>query len=119
MFEGAGGGDGARVGLAVKAFNEAEVGLGVADYIAEADGGRIAREGDAAGAPRVDLHVLMIGEGLDDADEVVFGDTVGLADFLRGDHAAGVSAEIDQNAESIVSMKGELHESLTMMPQWG
>ena len=101
--------DGAGVGGTVKAFDQTQVGFGVADDIAQADFFGIAQEPNATGAAGQEFDIAVFAQGLDDADEVVLGDTVGVANLPGGNGLAGVRTQIEQHAEGVIGMEAKLH----------
>ena len=104
FLKAADGGDGASIGFHVEAFDEAHVGLGIADDLSEADvlGGTF--EAHTAGASGYQIDVAVFAESVHDADEVVFGNPVSLADGAGGDDLPAVRPEVDQDPEGVVGM---------------
>ena len=72
FLEAADGGNGTGVGFHVEAFDEAQIGLGIADHFTEADVLGIALQTNSAGTSGKEIDIAVLAEGVHDADEVVF-----------------------------------------------
>ena len=100
--------DGASVGGWVKALDQRGRALGLADNLAKADVYRWSAKGDAAAASAPGFEITEVGKLVDDFDQMMARNVVGLGDFADGKRVV-FAGGVHENAEGVVGEEAEAH----------
>jgi hypothetical protein len=100
--------EGAGVVGGVEAFDEAGGGFGFAGDVSQANVGGGLSEADATAAAATSLEVTEVGEVIDDFDQVMARDLVGIGDFADGEVVLFAGSE-HEDAEGVVGEEAEAH----------
>ena len=103
-FQPANARDRARVAIPVETFDKAQAGLGMPNYIAQADFMGFARELKPSRPAGLNFDISLRRQRLNDSHQMVLGDVVGGTDFLRGDKPVPARAQINQNPQRKIGM---------------
>src|SRR3546814_8806618 len=89
-----------------EAFDDAEIGLGPADDVADADLLGPAGQGDAAALAADRLEDAFVTEVLHDLHQVILGDPVAVGDLLDGRPRFALEAEVHHDPEGEIGVDG-------------
>jgi len=91
--------NGAGIRFGIEAFHDVQVYFGATDYCSKIDNASFPGERDPARTAGTDRNIPVLTERPNDSNQMVAGNSVDLADFVRGDDATGgLATEVEKNA---------------------